>query len=354
MLARALTIAAVALGASAGPAAAAPSLLQWALAPLHAVTAWQQSTGSGALVAVIDTGVALERPELAGHIWTNPGEIAGNGIDDDGDGIVDDVHGADFANGDGTPADDNGHGTHVAGIIAAHGLLKGLAPDATIMPVKVLSHDKSGNANWLAQGIEYAIAHGARILNVSVNGDGSSDELEAAIRDAQDAGAVIVASAGNDGRDLRARPSYPVSYDEPAVVGVGAASSNGRRARFSNYGPGVDVTAPGEGIVSLGLPGFAYRSGTSMAAAYVSATLALESAAAPVYPLPILRDVLLRTEGAGGMLDTAAAVQTAAAATAPVTTAMVKPKPKAKRRHHKKKRHHARHRARRHATRARA
>jgi subtilisin family serine protease len=351
MLARALTIAALALGAAAGPAAASPSLLQWALGPLRAATAWQQSTGSGVLVAVIDTGVALQRPELAGNIWTNPGEIPGNGIDDDGDGIVDDVHGADFVNNDGTPADDNGHGTHIAGIIASHGVLKGLAPGATILPVKVLGSDKSGNAHVLAQGIEYAVAHGARILNVSVNGDAGSDELEAAIRDAQDAGAVIVASAGNDGRDLGARPSYPVSYTEPAVVGVGAGDANGRRAGFSNYGPGVDVTAPGAGILSLGFPGLAYRSGTSMAAAYVSATLALEAAAAPAYPLPILRDVLLRTEGPGGMLDTAAAVQTAAASTPPAATAIAKPKPRRKpRKHHRKKRHHARH----HAARARS
>jgi subtilisin family serine protease len=352
MLARALTIAALALGASAGPAAAAPSLLQWALGPLHAATAWKQSTGNGALVAVLDTGVAVQRPELAGHIWTNPGEIPGNGIDDDGDGIVDDVHGADFANGDGTPADDNGHGTHVAGIIAAHGVLRGLAPDATIMPVKVLASDKSGNAHWVAQGIEYALAHGARILNVSVNGDGRSDELEAAIRDAENAGAVIVASAGNDGRDLGAQPSYPVSYSDPAVVGVGAADANGRRANFSNYGPGVDVTAPGAGILSLGFPGFAYRSGTSMAAAYVSATLALQEAAAPAFPVSILRDALLRTEGAGGLLNTAAAVEAVAAPAQPVSTAAAKPK--AKRKHRRKKHHRVHRHKRRHAARARS
>src|SRR5439155_4641287 len=123
----------------------------------------RQSTGSGAIVAVLDTGVQLSRAELHGHIWTNTGEIPGNGRDDDGDGIVDDVHGADFVNGDGTPADDNGHGTHVAGIIAAHGAVRGLAPGATILPVKVLGADKAGNAHWLAQGIDYALAHGARV-----------------------------------------------------------------------------------------------------------------------------------------------------------------------------------------------
>ena len=351
MLARALTVAAVAVGALAGPASAAPSLLQWALGPLHAATAWQQSTGHGAIVAVLDTGVALNRSELRGSIWTNRAEIPGNGIDDDGDGIVDDVHGANFVNGDGNPADDNGHGTHVAGIIASHGLVRGLAPDATIMPVKVLDAGRSGNAHWLAQGIEYAIVHGARILNISVNGDGTDGELESAIRDAQASGAVIVASAGNDGRDLAARPSYPVSYPEGAVVGVGAADATGRRASYSNFGPGVDVLAPGTDILSLGFPGLAYRSGTSMAAAYVSATLALESAAAPALTGDGLRAALLGSERSGA-LDTAAAVQAALApaqAAAPVAAKKVKPRRRVRR--HRKR--HVRRHARRHAARAR-
>jgi subtilisin family serine protease len=311
MLCRALAVLALSLLASSAPAAASLPTGQWPLAArgsLRAPLAWQQSTGNGVVVAVLDTGVQLERPELRGHVWTNPGEIPGNGRDDDGDGIVDDIHGADFVNGDGTPADDNGHGTHVAGIIAGHGLARGLAPGATILPVKVLGAGKAGNAHWLAQGIDYAVAHGARILNVSVNGDGVSSELEDAIVRAQDAGAVIVASAGNDGRDLSARPSYPVSYPEPAVIGVGATDALRRRAPFSNFGAGVDVTAPGADIISLGTRGLAYRSGTSMAAAYVSATLALESAAAPAFSGGVLRDVLLRT-ARGGAVDAAGAVQ---------------------------------------------
>src|SRR5262245_16003926 len=224
MLCRALLCLALSFGATAASAVASLPTGQWPLAArgsLRAPLAWQQSTGKGVVVAVLDTGVQLKRSELRGHIWTNPAEIPGNGRDDDHDGIVDDVHGADFVNGDGRPADDNGHGTHVAGIIAGHGLVRGLAPGATVLPVKVLGADKSGNAHLLAQGIDYALARGARILNISVNGDGASAELEAAILRAQDAGAVIVASAGNDGRDLSALPSYPVSYPEPAVIGVG-------------------------------------------------------------------------------------------------------------------------------------
>src|SRR3954451_16283593 len=158
MVRRALVTLVIALAVHAAPASAGLRIAQWPLAAgasLGAPGAWQQSTGSGVVVAVLDTGVQLRRAELRGHIWTNAREIPGNGRDDDGDGLVDDVHGADFVNGDGTPSDDNGHGTHVAGIIAAHGVIRGLAPGATIMPVKVLGAGKAGNAHWLAQGVDY-------------------------------------------------------------------------------------------------------------------------------------------------------------------------------------------------------
>jgi subtilisin family serine protease len=339
MLRRAIAGLGIVFGVIAAPASASLPSGQWPLAAggsLRAPLAWQQSTGDGVVVAVLDTGVQIDRAELRGHIWTNPGELPGNGIDDDGDGVVDDVHGADFVNGDGTPADDNGHGSHVAGIVAGHGLIRGLAPGATILPVKVLGAAKSGNAHWLAQGIDYAVARGARILNVSVNGDGASEELESAIRAAQDAGAVIVASAGNDGRDLSARPSYPVSFTEPAVIGVGATDAAGRRAPYSNFGAGVDITAPGSDIMSIGVHGLAYRSGTSMAAAYVSATLALEAAAAPSLPAGALRDALLGSAGPGASLDAARAVRAVGG----------KAKKKAKRRHRRHRSHSARHRTR--------
>jgi subtilisin family serine protease len=333
----------LAFGASAAPASASLLFDQWALAPkgqLRAPVAWQQSTGAGVTVAVLDTGVQLGRLELRGNIWTNPGEIAGNRRDDDGDGIADDVHGADFVNGDGTPADDEGHGTHVAGIIAAHGLVRGLAPGATILPVKVLDSSRGGNAHWLAQGIQYAVARGARILNVSVNGDGVSAELEGAIRSAEAAGALIVASAGNDGRDLGARPSYPTSYPEASVIGVGATDASGARPAFSNYGAGVDVTAPGDDVLSLGRPGFAYRSGTSMAAAYVSATLALEAAAAPGVTPSALRAALLAAGGPDHALDAALAVQSVAG---PPSKASASVRRKARRHQRRHRRHHARH-----------
>jgi subtilisin family serine protease len=124
---------------------------------MGAASAWTQITGGNVTVAVVDTGVDLSHRDLAPNLWTNPGEIPGNGIDDDGDGIVDDVHGADFANGDGDPSDDNGHGTHVAGIVAARGGngvgVAGLAWRARIMAVKVLGADASGDMATVAAGV---------------------------------------------------------------------------------------------------------------------------------------------------------------------------------------------------------
>ncbi|TML08565.1 MAG: hypothetical protein E6G41_01885 [Actinobacteria bacterium] len=254
--------------------------------------------GAGIGVAIIDSGITGWHDDLTYQGFNAKVKVV------NGQRVVKFV---DFVNGRTAKYDDNGHGTHVAGIIAGHGLVRGLAPGVTLLPVKVLGAGKAGNAHWLAEGIDYAVAHGARILNVSVNGDGASSELEDAIVRAQNAGAVIVASAGNDGRDLSAQPSYPISYPEPAVIGVGATDAFGRRAAFSNFGAGVDISAPGANILSLGVAGLAYRSGTSMAAAYVSATLALEAAAAPTLPAGELRDALLRTARAGAV-DAAAAV----------------------------------------------
>src|SRR3954462_13993537 len=168
----ALAAACAALCATAAPAAARPDpqlANQWALqgdGPMGAASAWTQITGGDGTVAGVDTRVGPPHRDLAPNLWTNPGEVPGNGRDDEGDGVVDDVHGADFVNGDGTPADDNGHGTHVAGVTAPPGGAGGLAPGGPILPVKVLGAAKAGNAHWLAEGIDYAVAHGARILNV--------------------------------------------------------------------------------------------------------------------------------------------------------------------------------------------
>ncbi len=327
-------VAAAAAAALAAPAAASPGrdpLLgrQWALAGdglLGAPAAWRESTGDGALVAVLDTGADLAHPDLRGALWTNPGEIPGNGVDDDHDGYVDDVHGVDVIGSDGEPADDEGHGTHVAGIIAARAGNgrggAGLAPSARLMIVKVLDAHRRGTTAQLAAGIRYAVAHGARILNLSVNGDVPSPAVLAAIRAAEAAGAVVVASAGNDARDTDLRPSYPAGYPEPGVLGVAATGADGELAPFSNRGAGtVDVAAPGINILSTARGGgYELRSGTSMAAPFVSATLALMESARPDLGVPELARELLgsarRPAGvagllAAGTLDAAAALRTA-------------------------------------------
>ncbi len=275
---------------------------QWALVRpdvLGAAQAWQQSTGEGVTVAILDTGADLGHPDLAGALWTNPGEVAGNGLDDDHDGYVDDVHGVDLVNGDGDPSDDEGHGTHVAGVVAEragnHIGGVGLAYGAQVMVIKVLDSQRAGDANDIATGIRYALAHGARIVNASINGDGVSRVLQTALGEASAAGALVVCSAGNDARDIDAVPSYPASYPDASVIAVAAESRDGSLPSFSNRGATtVDVAAPGEDILSTALGGgYELRSGTSTAAPFVTATLALMSSAAPGLGGAALKSALL-------------------------------------------------------------
>ncbi len=287
-------------GPIASAAAASDPLLasQWALsdpAAIGAQEAWSQSTGAGVLVAVLDTGVQLDHPDLAANIWTNPGEIAGNGIDDDRSGIVDDVHGANMFDMSANVNDDNGHGTHVAGIVAArqgNGVGgSGIAPDAKILPVKVLNSGMSGDTDTLAYGIRYAVDRGAKILNVSVNTDAQTDIVDAAVRYAGEHGAIVVASAGNNGRNIDLQPSYPASLADPAVFSVGAEDQDGLLWELSNTGLlSVDLAAPGARVAST-TRGSAYqsRSGTSAAAPFVAGSLALLSAARPDLSMSALR-----------------------------------------------------------------
>ena len=156
-------------------------------------------------VAVVDSGIDLSNPDLGENLWANPGEIAGNGVDDDANGFVDDVHGVDTVSHDGDPADGLGHGTAVASLIGARGDnglgITGVAWRVRLMPVKVL-HDRGwGTTVTLITGLRYALANGARIINLSVNGSEPSQALEEAIRQAEAQGALVVTSAGNDGQD---------------------------------------------------------------------------------------------------------------------------------------------------------
>lgn len=307
---------AVTLAAPTTANAASDPLLsrQWALADPAAVgaqEAWTQSDGSGVVVALLDTGVQLDHPDLAGSIWTNPHEIPGNGRDDDDNGIVDDVHGANMLGLNADVNDDNGHGTHDAGIIAArrgNGIGgSGLAPGATIMPVKVLDGSLRGTTNALARGIVYAVVNGAKILNVSVNTDVATEPVADAVRFAGSQGAIIVASAGNNGRDIDVAPSYPASLPDAAILSVAANTDDGILSTISNRGAGsVDLAAPGERILSTATgSGYQWRTGTSAAAPFVSASLALLSAARPDLPMSALRDALTATTRRSGILTRA-------------------------------------------------
>ena len=251
-------------------------------ADIRAEAAWDVTTGdSTVVVGVIDTGLDLEHPEMAGNIWVNPGEIPDNGIDDEGDGFVDDVHGWDFANGDNDPMDDHGHGTHVSGIIAAVGNnalgIAGVCWRTKIMPLKFLAANGTGYTSDAVDALEFAIAHGVRITNNSWGGGPYSQALADAITAAGAAGMLVVVASGNSGFDLDQAPGYPASYLNPEIISVGATDKNDALAAFSNYGlQTVDLAAPGDFIMSL-WPSrrLAILSGTSMAAPHVAGAAAL-------------------------------------------------------------------------------
>jgi len=299
-------VAALALAASAAPAQAAPDPLlgeQWGLtnAATGAPEAWTQSYGDGVVVAVLDSGIQLTHPDLSKNLWRNAAETPANGIDDDKNGYVDDVFGAHIKQLNGNVEDDNGHGTHVAGIVAAQAGNgtggTGIAPGARIMSVKVLDANRAGDSSQLAKGIRYAIDMGARILNVSINGDGTSPDLDAALAYAGQKGATIVASAGNNGRNLDLIPSYPASSAEPAVLTVTATQQSGSLLSIANHGLlSVDLAAPGGLILSTARnSGYELREGTSMAAPFVSGSLAVLAAARPDLAQPALRTALVQS-----------------------------------------------------------
>jgi len=271
---------------------------QWYLGAfpgVNAKAAWDTTTSDTTqIIGIIDTGVDWAHPDLAPNIWHNWGEIPGNGIDDDGDGYIDDVRGWDFVNNDNNPMDDNSHGTHVAGIAAAKGNngigIAGIAWKARIMPIKVMQSSGYGSASDIANGVNYARIKGATILNLSLGGYGESLTLKTALENAYFT-AVIVAAAGNDAiymiqEGIPSAAFYPACY--PWIIGVQASTQSGEVVRFSNvdptgpvfftnsFGYNYEMTAPGVGILST-FPNGGYHilNGTSMAAPLVSGAIAL-------------------------------------------------------------------------------
>lgn len=243
--------------------------------------AWDILTGNaGKVIAVIDSGTQWSHPDLDANIWTNPGEIPGNGIDDDGNGYVDDVRGWDFYNNDNNPDDADGHGTHVAGTIGAEGNnnqgVAGVLWDCQIMPLRFIGPFGGSTSDAIA-AIDYAVAAGCTVSNNSWGGGGFNTSLYNAIANAANAGHVFVAAAGNDGVNTDNSPHYPSSYNLPNIISVAATTNRDTLASFSNYGVNsVDIGAPGEDIASTySGNGYVWSSGTSMASPHVAGVVAL-------------------------------------------------------------------------------
>jgi subtilisin family serine protease len=300
-------------------------------ADIDAPEAWNVTTGSrDVVIGVIDTGIDISHPDLAANIWRNPGEIPGNGIDDDGNGFVDDVSGWDFVSNDNDPQDGNGHGTHVAGTIGAAGSdgrgIAGVNWEVSLLPLKFLSDSGSGSTAAAIAAINYATNlrnAGVNIVatNNSWGGGGFSTGLRDAIRRHGEAGITFVAAAGNEGANNDVTGSYPANYDLPNVISVAALDRSDRLASFSNYGAtSVDIGAPGVAIYST-TPGNRYASynGTSMAAPHVAGVVGLLAAANPAATVAGIRSAILDSavpisslagrSVTGGRLNAAAALE---------------------------------------------
>ena len=283
----------------------------WGLKRVNASAAWTAfpPQARDVLVAVIDTGVNYRHADLAANIWTNPGEVAGNGLDDDGNGYVDDVHGIDTLNRDADPLDDNGHGTHTAGILGAEGNngigATGVAWSPRILACKAL--DSAGNGTDAAAIacfdylIDLKVRRGVNV-RISNNSWGSVRDLSGpfphVLKDAVDAtgqaGILNVFAAGNTNTNVESAPFDPASFSSPSIVSVAASDEADARAPFSNFGgTSIDLAAPGVNIFSTYRDGYAYSNGTSMAAPYVSGTLALMAAQNPSLAVDGLKTRLL-------------------------------------------------------------
>ena len=281
----------------------------WFLETISAFEAWEQrADGPEVVVAVIDTGVYMNHEDLRGHIWTNAKEIPDNGVDDDNNGYVDDIHGWNFAQGHNNPTAElvfgagpgcapdasarayEYHGTHVAGTIGAlsengKGIV-GISRKVRIMPIKAMGGPcGAGLMSSLIQAVAYAVENGAQVINLSLGGGENSIIFREQLKAASAKGVLIVAAAGNEANNNDAKPRYPASYDIPGLITVAATMWNDTLAPFSNYGSrSVHLAAPGVRILSsvpVGASpegpknGYGMLDGTSMAAPVVSGAVAL-------------------------------------------------------------------------------
>ena len=291
-------------------------------ADVDAPEGWDLSTGSpGVVVCVIDSGVDYTHPDLAPNMWTNPGEVV-NGVDDDGNGYVDDMHGINAITGTGDPMDDNTHGTHCAGTIAAAGNngqgVAGVTWSSRIMACKFLNQEGDGDTTGAIQCIEYALSKGAHVLSNSWGGYGVDAYLKEAIDQANRMGVLFVAAAGNSGINIDILPVYPAAFESGNIITVAATDHNDELAYVNdgdvNWGSNrgvesVDVGAPGVSIFSTFLPlvhkhhrchdddgdGYGFCEGTSMACPHVAGLVALMRAVFPAESHLAIKSRILRT-----------------------------------------------------------
>lgn len=278
------------------------NLLQWHLPKIKAEEAWDYSKGSSqVVVAIVDDAVLLDHDDLAPRIWTNPGEIPGDSVDNDGNGFIDDVHGYDLADLDNDPNPPSGannnafsHGTHVAGIAAAgtdNGTgIASIGFNVLIMPIKTKFDSTIGSPQLQATftGVDYAIATGADVVNMSFGGNLYSGSFDYLVQAGTDSGMVFIASAGNTGSYSA---NYPANYFD--AISVASTNSSDVKSGFSTYHANVDVSAPGSSIYSCTAgsnSSYGYKSGTSMSAPLVTGLVALmRSVDSVMLPIDIRR-----------------------------------------------------------------
>jgi subtilisin family serine protease len=242
----------------------------YAHAAMNVASAWQRTHGSAQVtVAVIDSGVDAEHPHLRQNLAVNEIESRGRpGVDDDQNGLIDDVYGYDFSRENGRPIDESGHGTHVAGIVLQ------VAPATRVLHLKFIDGSGRGSTYNAIRAIDYAIARRVQVINASWGGPSYSQLLDQAIQRAVAAGIQFVAAAGNEGLNVDISPRYPARIAN--VISVAASDVNDQLTEYSNYGNQVSITAPGDQILSSVVGGgWDDMSGTSMASPQVAGALAL-------------------------------------------------------------------------------
>ena len=270
-------------------------------ADIDAPEAWEISKGShSVVVAVTDTGLDWDHPDIYDNLWVNSGEVQNNGVDDDGNGYTDDIIGWDFYSGDNNPDDDDGHGTHVAGAVGAVGNngtgVSGVNWNVSIMPLRIMGPQGASTSASVA-AIEYAVNNGARVINASWGGPGYSHAIRDAIAYANEHEVLFVTASGNDGRNSDQMSNYPNNYDQPNIVSVTSTDWNDRMSDFSTYGATtVDLAAPGSGIYSTYRGGgYQYLDGTSMSSPIVAGAAALALSVDPGLTVHELKDLMMGT-----------------------------------------------------------